>query len=317
MIRNVFLRVLIGTAVRLFGLRCFYFPQYNKTDMIMGDSLLIETKEIGNHRIKIYYDTDAECPCTDWGMAASFLWEYGHMARLSSACNWKEVFGKHSNENHSLIDALRWLISDHIKWKELLNYIKKGKLDGCRMRYDRSENLWYCEWHGDSRYAKHNGYQEIFSVAPSDLYTDDYTYELTESLDQDELVQILSDLGKDIFVKEWSTTGYCQGDYVKGVAFCTKEQYAKLVNTDTTDWKTRIDTLIDGEVESLGMWMWGDVKGYVLERKVFYTKHYQDSNRIDEEDFDWEEVHSCWGFYTETDELIDEVIAEWGLKETA
>lgn len=34
------------------------------------------------------------------------------------------------------------------------------------------------------------------------------------------------DLGKDIFVKEWSTTGYSQGDYVKGIAFCTKETRA-------------------------------------------------------------------------------------------
>ena len=90
-----------------------------------------------------------------------------------------------------------------------------------------------------------------------------------------------------------------------------------MVSADTTDWKIKIDTLIDGEVECIGMWMWGDVKGYVLEEKVSYTKHYQDSNRKDEEDFDWEEIHSCWGFFMETEELIEEVISEHQLKEAA
>lgn len=283
----------------------------------MSDSLLIKTEEIGDHRIKIYYDTDAGCPCTDWDMAASYLWEYDRTTRLSSACNWEEVFGKHSNGNHSLMDALRQLVSEHVQWKELLNYIKKGKLDGYRMRYDRSENLWYWEWYDNWQNSQHRGWREIFSMAPSDLYAYDYTDEFIEDFEQDELIQILSDLGKDIFVKEWSTCGYSQGDYVEGIAFCTKDRYTKMVSTDATDWKNRIDTLIDGEVESLGMWMWGDVKGFVLEKKVPYTKQYHDNEREDEEDFDWEEVGSCWGYYMETDELIEDVIAEYGLKEAA
>lgn len=285
--------------------------------MIMSDSLLIETKEVGDYRIKIYYDTDAGCPCTDWDMVASYLWEYGRTTRLSSDCNWEEVFGKHSNGNHSLMDALRQLVSEHVQWKALRNYIKKGKLDGYRMRYDRSEMLWYWERYGNWENSQYRGWREIFSMTPPDLFAHDYTGEFIEDFEQDELIQILSDLGKDIFVKEWSTSGYSQGDYVKGVAFCTKERYTKMVSADTTDWKTRMDFLIDGEVESLGLWMWGDVKGYVLEKKVSYTKHYHDDEREDEEDFDWEEVGSCGGYYMETDELIEDVIAEYGLKEAA
>ena len=59
-----------------------------------------------------------------------------------------------------------------------------------------------------------------------------------------------------------------------------------------------------------------DVKGYVLEKKVSYTKQYHDEEHEDEEGFDWEEVDSCWGYYMEEDELIDEVISEYHLKET-
>lgn len=113
------------------------------------------------------------------------------------------------------------------------------------------------------------------------------------------MIQILSDLGKDIFVKEWSTTGYSQWDYVKGIAFCTKERYTKMVSNNTSDWKTQIDKLIDDEVKFIGMWMRGDVKGYVLEKKVKFVKKYKDESREDEEGEEWEEVNSCWDYYTE------------------
>lgn len=280
----------------------------------MDENLLICTREIGNHRIKIYYDTDNECPCTNWDMAACYLWEYNRANNLSDVCNWKEVFGKYGNNKHSLEDALRYLICYHIKWKDLLDYFKKGKVDDYRMRYDRSERMWYLEQYNHYR----NKYEEILHENPAVLRDyEGYANEFIENLEEDVLIQIINDLGKDIFAKSWSTTGYSHGDYVEGVAFCTKERYAKMVNTDTSDWKTKIDALIDDEVKSIGMWMWGDVKGYVLEKKVSYTKQYHDEEREDEEDFDWEEVDSCWGYYLDEDELVDEVISEHHLKEVA
>lgn len=197
----------------------------------------------------------------------------------------------------------------------MLNYFKKGKIDGYRMRYDNHDKMWYLEWYDNYQYTEHKGYKEIFSISPSDLYTHDYTYEFIEDLEYEELIQIISDLGKDIFVKEWSTTGYSQGDYVKGIAFCTKERYTKMVSNNTSDWKIQIDKLIDGKVKAIGMWMWGDVKGYVLEKKVKFVKKYEDESREDEEGEEWEEIDSCWGYYMETDELIEEVMKEHGLKE--
>lgn len=73
--------------------------------------------------------------------------------------------------------------------------------------------------------------------------------------------------------------------------------------------------IIDDEAKSIGMWMWGDVKGYVLEKKVAFTKKYKDESRGDEDCEEWEEVDSCWGCYEETDELIKEVMIENGLEE--
>lgn len=43
--------------------------------------------------------------------------------------------------------------------------------------------------------------------------------------------------------------------------------------TKEGDWKEDCAKIIDNEVKSIGMWMWGDVKGYVLEKKVKFVKN--------------------------------------------
>lgn len=61
--------------------------------------------------------------------------------------------------------------------------------------------------------------------------------------------------------------------------------------------------------------MWGDVKGFVLEKKVHYKKVFTEIDRESEDDYDWEEVDSCWGYYYEDiDDLIEEIIQEHGLQ---
>lgn len=124
-----------------------------------------------------------------------------------------------------------------------------------------------------------------------------------------------SKYGKDVVAIEWSTRGYSQGDYIKGIAYVTKEKYDNEVCNKEGDWKEDCAKIIDNEVKSIGMWMWGDVKGYVLEKKVAFTKKYKDKSREDEDCEEWEEVDSCWGCYEETDELIKEVMIENGLEE--
>lgn len=104
-------------------------------------------------------------------------------------------------------------------------------------------------------------------------------------------------------------------NYIKGIAYATKEKYDNEVCDKEGDWREDCVKIIDNEVKSIGMWMWGDVKGYVLEKKVAFTKKYKDESREDEDCEEWEEVDSCWGCYEETDELIKEVMIENGLEE--
>ena len=261
----------------------------------MNDNLLIETKEIGNHRIKIYYDA--------WGCATYDC--YHHI--LHEECNWKDWF---LENRYSLEDALRYMAADVVKQKDIITYYKKGEIDGLRFIYDRHEREWklqtWEEWLGD--------WFTRYEVEPYDLKKYDCRSELVECLSKDELISLIQDCAKDFVIKEWSTTGYSQGDFVKGVAYISKERYDKMVGDTGKPWKEHADYLIDLEVKEIGMWMWGDVIGYVLEKKVPFTKVYDDENREDEEDIEWEEVGSCWGFFMETEELIDEVISEYSLK---
>lgn len=281
----------------------------------MSNNLLIETKEIGNYRIQIYYDTDAECPVTNWDMYGRYLFEYNDLYHhvLSNNCNWNDWFL--DKANHSLEDALRCMAKEMIEQKDLINYYKSGKIDGVRFIYNRSTHLWELQL----RYCP--GGEECWDVEleiePSDLKTCDYRSELTECLEQDDLISLIQDCAKDVVLKEWSSTGYSQGDYLSGIAYVTKERYDKMCGKTGVDWKEWANQLIDDEVKSIGMWAWGDVKGFVLEKKVPYTKSFHDKDREDEECFDWEEVDSCWGYFMETEELISEVISEHGLKEVA
>lgn len=281
----------------------------------MKDDLLIETKEIGDYRIKIYADYDAECPITNWEMVARYLFEYNdrYYHFLHKQCNWKDWF---YDDRHSLEDALRYMAAELVSKKDMIDYIKKGNIDNIRFVYNRHERQWElqhkCDW------GVHKGEWVIdLQIEPYDLKTYDYRGEIVENIEKGDLIILIRDCAKDFVIKEWGTIGYSQGDYVEGVAYMSKKHYDKMVGNTGKPWKEHALYLIDLEVKELGMWMWGDVKGYVLEKKVPFTKVYDDDDHEDVQDTEWEEIDSCWGYYMETEELISEVISEHSLKETA
>lgn len=105
----------------------------------------------------------------------------------------------------------------------------------------------------------------------------------TEELEEDDFINLLENC-KDIAFYEWSSSGYSQGDYVRGYAYCDKERFKKMVDTNTKNWKNRAIELFESEVKDIGMWMWGDVKGFVLEKKRHYTKMYDDGDTSDSYD---------------------------------
>lgn len=230
---------------------------------------LITTKEVGDYRIKVYYCHDSECPITNWGLFGSFFFEYSDMHRLHDECNWKTFF---YDNKHNLRDVIDAIVMKHIEQKDIVKYLKKGEANGISFTYNRGSNVWELK-HKTSPYIG----QEFF---PSDLTDFDCRGELIEDLDDEDLLDIISKYGKDVVAIEWSTRGYSQGDYIKGIAYVTKEKYDNEVCDKEGDWKEDCAKIIDNEVKSIGMWMWGDVKGYVLEKKVAFTKKYKFKYKI-------------------------------------
>lgn len=284
----------------------------------MNDNLLIETKEIGDYRIKIYYDDCNECPVTNWDMGGNYLLEsldHGgyHICR---DCDWKEWLSDLSYRT-SMQELLVRMASDAVGFKNIVQYIKDGNVDNLRLVYNRQSHLWELQyfpvWKGKSA-----EWTVDMEIEPYDLKNDDYSYEFLDSWDEDEIVELIKKYAKDFVIRQFSSCGYSQGDHLRGIAYMSKERFDKMCGFNPNkykDWKEQAMTVIEEEIKCIEMWAWGDVKGYVLEKKVPFTKTYTDGTV--EEDFEWEEEFSCWGFYMETEDLIAEVISDHGLKEVA
>lgn len=267
-------------------------------------SYLFKQEEIGDYRISIYQDEDAECPCTAWDLLGVFFWDYidyGYNRGLSRSCS-AEIDAKNAEE------ALKELVCKYVSQKKIIDYINSDNVDDFRMRYDKGDHMWYLEnWYNDKWYT-----HEEFD--PSDLKKFDYREDFCDILGEDDFASLLHDC-KDIAFYEWSSTGYCQGDYVSGYAYCDKERFSKFCDTNTKNWRKHALEVFESEVKSIGLWMWGDVKGFVLEKKVPYKKVFTEIGREAVDGYDWEEVDSCWGeFYDDADELIEDVLKENGIQ---
>lgn len=198
---------------------------------------LITTKEVGDYRIKVYYCHDTECPVTNWGLFGSFFFEYSDTHRLHDECNWKIFFYDNKHDLRDVIDAI---VMKHIEQKDILKYLKKGEANGISFTYNRGSNVWELK-HKTSPYIG----QEF---SPSDLTDFDCRGELIEDLNDEDLLDIISKYGKDVVTIEWSTRGYNQGDYIKGIAYVTKEKYDNEVCNKEGDWKEDCAKIISEEV---------------------------------------------------------------------
>lgn len=265
-------------------------------------SNLLEVKEIGNYRIKVYQDEDTPCPCADWTMAGLYFWD-DESGRLSSACNCHDL-------GESAKEVLVNLVCKYVQANKIIHYINAQKKLDYRMLYDKKEHAWRLE-------ELYNGkWYAQCSFAPCEIKNGSCMDELCDILEEDDLCALLGGVKKIAFY-EWESTGYCQGDYVKGYAFCDKALFAKNVDTNTKKWRDRAIKLLKDDVKIIGTWIGDDVKGYILEKKIPYKKVFEDSSRKSEEGYDWEEIGSCCGFYMNTDELIDEAFLENGIKKVA
>ena len=270
-------------------------------------SYLYETREIGDYRISVYQDEWADCPCQNISMTGIHIWEYSDGHWLSPNCNWSQIFRGHQ---YDIGDALKSLVCEYVSEKKIIDYINSDVCKKtCRMRYDESEHKWHLEYYAKLAWTEEVWHEECI-FTPDELRDYDNREELCGVLDKDDFEHLLADC-EDIAFYSWGS----QGDYANGFSYCDKERFSKMCDTNTDNWRQRALNLFKGEVKEIGMWMWGDVKGYVLEKKVPYKKIYKDTELEPEDSFDWTEVESCYGYFMEAEDLIDEVISEFDISE--
>lgn len=189
-------------------------------------------KEIGDYRITIYQDEDAECPCTEWDLAGVYFWDYsdyGYNRELSRGCS-SEVEAENAEA------ALKELVCKYVPQKKIIKYINSMfYCDHLCLEYDKSCHMWSFERKSRFSIGKNEWYN-IRDFTPNELKNEDVRDELTEELEEDDFINLLENC-KDIAFYEWSSSGYSQGDYVIGYAYCDKERFKKMVDTNTKNWK--------------------------------------------------------------------------------
>lgn len=99
-------------------------------------------KEIGDYRITIYQDEDAECPCTEWDLAGVYFWDYsdyGYNRELSRGCS-SEVDAENAEA------ALKELVCKYVPQKKIIKYINSMfHCDHLCLEYDKSCHMWSFE----------------------------------------------------------------------------------------------------------------------------------------------------------------------------
>ena len=278
-------------------------------------SYLFDTKYIGDYRIDVLLDENAECPCIENDMLGIYLWAYSDFSydpTLHNSCSWKEVYGRYGTCNHTIGETLSKLVSKYVSQRAIVNYIKSDKCKNLRIRYDNHRRIWVVEYYAKLEFSK-TLWHSLRGLSSCQLKTEDWREELCDYLDKDDLLSLLHDCKKIAFY-EWSSSGSSQGDYVSGYAFCDKQRFIQRGNTITKNWRRQALEIFEKEVECIGMWMWANVKRFELYKKIPYKKCYVGIDKADEDAFDWEIVDSCGGFYMETEDVIDMVVSENNLQ---
>lgn len=101
--------------------------------------------------------------------------------------------------------------------------------------------------------------------------------------------------------------GYCEESDVQE-AGRNKDKYP--------DWRDQAKAIMDDEMEIYDKYVRGDVYGWRLEERKAPSKELMETPEWGdflsdywEENFEWEETDSCWGYYDEPEEIAKDVLA--------
>lgn len=119
-------------------------------------------------------------------------------------------------------------------------------------------------------------------------FLDAIGYELQQYLSIKQLAQLCELF--NIKHKHFVSRGYSQGDYAE-VLVVIDDEFIQRTGVKIEN----SEEILNSTVKLFNAWAWGDVFGYILEEKRNFTKIYEEGTT--EEDYEWEQIDSCYGFY--------------------
>lgn len=279
----------------------------------------------GKQRVTIYRDEDADNPryntdeplhCNDWSR------NYSIMLR--------------SEREYKCSDARTKIISllcDYGKWKDIIDFlVENGRhmTDGkstCNnaLVYDKSLKGWalkeYSKWYGEKEFNWKDA-----------TFFDGKKYDI----DLCQLLDLCSYSTIDVFCdKKYWTDGvkiasYGFGYYgsisfydsfstdSEGICWLEKDEFLKYSGCKEDYWKCKSFKEIEFLCDEIEAWGDNEVYGFIVEKAIRTQKMkiYLDGEREDESyiETEWEEEHSCWGFYGELSKSEEWILNDAGFK---
>ena len=269
-------------------------------------------------RIRLEQDTDPSNPRYDWD---------GNIGKMMC---WHRNYnlGDYKENNYSdNEDFLNDMVRDYVPEKAIINFVKAKKTsNGLELKYNRKEQLWelwgYYYWSlfGEKHEPK---FDVIESNNPIDYLIDD----IIEAMSQEDKWKLLERYANIVYLPLYlydhsgitmNTGGFsCRWDsgqvgYIytdKNTILKTvgafKNEKGNYIKVNEKNWKKAAYKSMEDEVHTYDMYLTGEVYGLVVEELV------------DEEDDEWNETDSCWGFYNDSwgDKLFEEVARDFGISE--
>lgn len=237
-----------------------------------------------------------------------------------------ELGDSEKNDYKEPEDFLQDLLRRKVDEKTILNYVRNGKANGIKIKYNRSDCVWEL-WTSYYMFPLEGPKDAKFQVYSEQSELDWLIDDIIESLSNKDIWYLLGKhaniIALPLFLYEhsgiaMSTTsfndrwdsgqvGWIYTDKETVLSQRDKFQNIKgnLIKITKHNWKEAAYQFLKGEVKEYDMYLQGDVYGIVIEE--------YDS---DSEEFD--EIDSCWGFYEDSydeEEILLKLSSEMGVTE--
>lgn len=268
-------------------------------------------------RIHIERDTDPWNPRTeqDGNVGTMMCWHRDYDLGDAEKNAYK-------NPDDFLQDLLRQKVSE----KTILNYVRNGKADGVKIKYNRSDYVWELwttyylfplEGSKDAKFQLYSEQSELDWLVDDvieALPNEDIWYLLERHANIVALPLCLYDhsgitMSTTSFNDRWDSGQvgwiYTDKETILSQRYKFRNSKGNLIKITKRNWKEAAYQNLKKEVQMYDMYLQGDVYGIVIEE-------------YDSDLKEFDEIDSCWGFYDDSydeEEILLKLVPEMGVTE--